>query len=129
MTGPSFHARRSALSAAPRIASLTVAIALLSFAFFAFFACVPEEGAMDIREAYSEIASAIDFKAKECGHRPSYPLVLPDRPSKYGIRLCSISIVRQECPFTAYPVFCLEVYTVVCPKELKNVCDLPFIGP
>lgn len=79
---------------------------------------------MDLAEAYSEIGAAIDFKRRECGHMPAYPLVIPGRPSEYGVRLCSLTILRQSCPFRDYPIFCLEIYTEECDQ-----CNLPLIGP
>lgn len=86
--------------------------------------CLPEEDHADLLGAYSEIGAAIDFKARECGHQPAYPLILPGKPSNYGTRLCSLTILRQACPFRDYPLFCLEMYTLEC-----EACDLPLIGP
>ena len=101
---------------APRALLLCVALLIGS--------CLPTEDHEDLLGAYSEIGAAIDFKANECGHRPAYPMVLPARPSRYGTRLCSLTIMRQACPFNDYPLFCLEMYSLEC-----KVCDLPLIGP
>lgn len=79
---------------------------------------------VELPQVYSEIGAAIDYKEKECGQKPEYPLIIPGRPSQYGTRLCSMSIIRQECPFHDYPLFCLEMYTEEC-----DPCDLPMIGP
>jgi hypothetical protein len=70
-------------------------------------------------DATSEIYAAIDAKARQCGSRPGYLLYIPDNPPEYGTRLCSLSIIRQNCPFNDYPLFCLEMYRV----------KLPGIGP
>lgn len=70
-------------------------------------------------DAYSEIYTAIEAREKECGHRPDYYLLIPDNPSEYGVRLCSLMIIREECPFHDYPVYCLEMTGV----------DIPGIGP
>lgn len=97
-----------------RIAPLIVALSLA-----ASVRCIVEKDVEKTSDAWSEIYAAIEFKAKECGNRPGYLLIVPSKPPSYGTRLCSLTIVRQTCPFTDYPVFCLEMYRV----------DLPGIGP
>ncbi len=84
-----------------------------------FSGCIVEKDTVNTDDAYSEVYAAIQFKARQCGNQPGYILLLPDNPPTYGTRLCSLSIIRQDCPFTNYPVFCLEMYGV----------DLPGIGP
>ena len=97
----------------------------LSLCFIASFAMeCPVDTTVDLAAAYSEIGSAIDYKAKVCGHSPGYPLLLPNTPSAYGVKLCALTIIRSECPFNDYPLFCLEIYSEVC-----DLCDLPLIGP
>jgi len=81
--------------------------------------CVAEKGTMDTADAWSEVLAAIDYKARECGNRPGYILLVPDNPVEYGTHLCSLTILRMKCPFRDYPLFCFEMYNV----------DVPFIGP
>lgn len=79
----------------------------------------PVDTSIDQSDAYNQIYAAIDYKAKECGTSPAYPLILPDTPSNYGVELCSLTIIRLECPFNDYPLLCLEAYNY----------DVPGIGP
>ncbi|MBI3396016.1 MAG: hypothetical protein HY042_09285 [Spirochaetia bacterium] len=80
--------------------------------------CIPKDDHADPGDAYSEIYTAIDYKYRSCGQKPAFPIVLPAKPTKYGTHLCALSIIRTTCPFTDYPLFCLEIYV-----------DLPGIGP
>lgn len=91
---------------------------LLCGFLFAASSCIPQDDYVHPSDAYSELIAAIDYRAKQCGNRPANPLILPQKPPTYGVRLCSISIVRMECPFNDYPPFCLEIFF-----------DLPGIGP
>ena len=70
-------------------------------------------------DAQSEISAAIAYKEGSCGNRPPFILIVPPQPSQYGVELCSISIIRLECPFDSYPFYCLELYGV----------DIPGLGP
>lgn len=101
---------------------------LFSPLFFCLLLCsgwgCPVDTIVDLGTAYSEIGSAIDFKETQCGQKPNYPLLLPNTPSAYGVTLCALTIIRSECPFNDYPLFCLEIYSEVC-----ELCDLPLIGP
>ena len=74
---------------------------------------------MSTYDAYVEIYRAIDYKEKECKSKPGYLFYVPENPDEYGVRLCSMSILRMDCPFKEYPTFCWELLGV----------DLPFIGP
>ena len=87
--------------------------------FLSLTSCLEKDDSMTRGDATSEIYAAIDAKARECKNRPSFLLLIPDHPDTYGTRLCSLSIIRQSCPFDSYPLFCLEMYKV----------DLPGIGP
>lgn len=77
-----------------------------------------QEDYMHRSDGYSELISAIDYRANQCGNRPQLPLILPEKPSKYSVHLCAVSIIRMSCPFNDYPPFCLEIFI-----------DLPGIGP
>lgn len=93
-------------------AGLGLALAL------AFSGCVMESSLPAI-DAQSEIYAAIAYKEGSCGQRPDFILIVPPQPSQYGTELCSISIIRMECPFDHYPMYCLELYNI----------DIPGIGP
>lgn len=82
-------------------------------------ACVTENDDVNSGDATSEIYAAIQFKARQCGNSPGYPLLPPPHPTAYGTRLCSLSIIRADCPFRDYPTFCVEMYGI----------DIPGIGP
>lgn len=83
------------------------------------FRCIVEDDKVPTEDAYSEIYAAIQFKSRQCGSMPAYLLPVPQNPPSYGTRLCSLSILRAECPFNDYPVFCVEMMGI----------DLPGIGP
>lgn len=92
---------------------------LLALAGCLFVGCLAESVSVDTSEAYSQIFAAIDYKREACGDWPGFYLVPLDNPQQYGTDLCSLSIIREECPFDDYPVFCMEMYDI----------DLPLIGP
>ena len=89
----------------------------LIIAYIALSGCI-EKDDLSNQDAYSQLYAAIDYRAGVCGERPGYFLILPGEPTQYEVDLCSISIIRSECPFNDYPLFCLELYG-----------DLPGIGP
>lgn len=99
---------------------LTQRTALLALTLSACLlgACGYEEP-VPLTDAYIEIYVAIGYKANECGHRPAYPLVMLDEPSRYAVDSCVFSIVRGTCPFTDYPLLCFELYNT----------DVPGYGP
>jgi hypothetical protein len=72
--------------------------------------CMVEDKSKNTIESYNELYASINYKEKRCGHKPDMPLIIPDNPSEYGVRLCSLMIIREECPFHEYPVFCLQLY-------------------
>lgn len=84
------------------------------------FMCVTEKDDVNTGDALSEVYAAIQFKARQCGNSPGYPFIPLGHPTAYGTRLCSLSIIRADCPFNDYPIFCLEFYEGV---------DIPGIGP
>lgn len=88
-------------------------------------ACAQDDAdAVDLYDAYSEIFAAMSFRERQCGQRPAYPLIIPGRPSAYGVRLCSLLILQEPCPFTDFPLFCIEMYTRECA-----FCDIPGLDP
>lgn len=97
-----------------RLRLLAILLACLSMM------CVSEKDDVNSGDATSEIYAAIQFKARQCGNSPGYPFIPPPNPTAYGTRLCSLSIIRAECPFRDYPIFCIEVY---------EGADVPGIGP
>ncbi|MCB1165866.1 MAG: hypothetical protein KDK37_10130 [Leptospiraceae bacterium] len=70
-------------------------------------------------EAMSQIYAAVNYKAKECGNEPAYILIVPHEPTQHSVDLCALTIIRSECPFNDYPLFCVEMYDV----------DIPGISP
>lgn len=94
-------------------------LALAALFILLSFRCVVEDDTVETADAYSEVYAAIQFKARQCGNMPAYFLPIPKDPPSYGTRLCSLSILRQDCPFRDYPLFCVEMLGL----------DLPGIGP
>lgn len=80
--------------------------------------CLPVDTAIEFGDAFSELYAAIDYKSRECGQQPAELLLPPQKVNEYGLRLCSLSIIRQPCPFNEYPLFCAEMFL-----------DLPGIDP
>jgi hypothetical protein len=105
-------------------AFLRYLICALAIAAGALLGCRVDEAAMDLGDAYSEIGTAINFKANECGNMPAYPLIIPPEPPEYGVRLCGLLILGEPCPFNDYPLFCLELYADIC-----EFCDIPGLNP
>ena len=83
-----------------------------------FGRCLPVDTGIEFEDAFSELYAAIDYKSKECGQQPAVLLLPPKKVKEYGLRLCSLSILRQPCPFNEYPLFCAEMFL-----------DLPGIDP
>ena len=104
--------------------SLSNILLLLTLAVALLFGCRVEDATVDLGDAFSEIGAAIAFKANECGGQPGYPLLIPPEPPEYGVRLCGLLILGQDCPFTDYPVFCVELYANDC-----DFCDVPGLDP
>ncbi|MCB1325132.1 MAG: hypothetical protein H7A21_09755 [Spirochaetales bacterium] len=104
----------------PALSFWPAAVLLLTLILF----CRPADTTVPLEDAYSEIGAAISFKANECGHQPGYPLLIPANPPEYGIRLCSLLIIRQDCPFRDYPLACIELYADIC-----DFCDVPGLDP
>jgi hypothetical protein len=96
---------------------LLIRIALL-VSLLALVRCLPVDTGIEFEDAFSELYAAIDYKSRECGQQPPVMLIPPKKVKEYGLRLCSISIIRQPCPFNEYPLFCTEMFL-----------DLPGIGP
>ncbi len=83
---------------------------LLLMLFMIFSSCVVEDASINTIDAYSEIYQAIEYKYKECGNKPSTPFIPPDRLERDALRLCTIAILRSECPFLEYPIFCNDLF-------------------
>ena len=63
------------------------------------------------RDANSQLLSATSSKARECSLPIPQPiLVTPNPVSKRNLDLCTIAILRSECPFVRYPSICLVIY-------------------
>ena len=102
--------------------SFRIALAGLA-ASVLLLACVQNDR-VPLTEAQSELHAAISARAKRCGDAPGYPLLILNDPPEYGLRLCSLLILQGSCPFTDYPIQCLEMYSDDC-----DACDLPGYSP
>lgn len=83
---------------------------ILFLIIFLLDSCAPVDTSIKFEDAMSELYAAISYKAQQCGHQPPLPFIAPKHTTEYGLRLCSLSILRDECPFHEYPVFCLEMF-------------------
>lgn len=83
---------------------------LVLFAFIFVFSCRVDDDELKESDAYNQIYYAVEYKAEVCGNRPGYLLILPGDVSSYATDLCSLSIVRMDCPFNDYPTECLGIY-------------------
>lgn len=92
---------------------------LLVLPFLFFLTACPEDTTVPDDEAMSQIYAAVNYKAKECGNEPAYILIVPHEPTQHSVDLCALTIIRSECPFNDYPLFCVEMYDV----------DIPGISP
>ncbi|WCL47691.1 hypothetical protein [Leptospira sp. GIMC2001] len=75
---------------------------------------------LDSDEANSQIYSAISYKARECGNPiPSqYLFVVSEKVPQRNIDLCTIAILRTECPLNSFPIACVMIY-------LEEVREIP----
>ncbi|HMV77837.1 MAG TPA: hypothetical protein PK453_02685 [Leptospiraceae bacterium] len=63
---------------------------------------------------------SIFVKAAECGNSPPYPLIPLKKSSSYSVNACNLAILLSPCPFSQYPLVCLEIF---------NKVDVPDYGP
>jgi hypothetical protein len=75
---------------------------------------------MDQKEANQLLISAYLAKTAECGTDPGFPILSTSKyPFEFSINACALSIIQSSCPFTSYPLLCLEVFKI----------DIPNVGP
>lgn len=74
------------------------------------FTCQVEDSSINIVDAYSELYNAIEYKYKECGNKPETNLIPPNQVSRDALKLCTLLILRRECPFDEYPISCYDMY-------------------
>jgi hypothetical protein len=75
----------------------------------------------DFEEMQMNLNAATLIKLGECGNSPTIPIfkIGKSNPPEFGVRACTVAILLQPCPFTSYPLICLEYYKY----------DVPNIGP
>jgi hypothetical protein len=84
-----------------------------------FFKCSAESEAT-IQDRKDTLLFAILAKEQECGVRPEFPIISlnkKDTPPEYGTRACTVAILQASCPFTSYPLVCLEFYKYDVPNS------------
>jgi hypothetical protein len=77
------------------------------------------ESEAKIQERKDTLLFAILAKEQECGVRPVFPIISLDKknkPPEYGTRACTVAILQSPCPFTNYPLICLEFYKYDVPN-------------
>ena len=80
--------------------------------FSLLLGCIPVDDKISKENAQSQIYAAADFKAKKCGTPiPQPPLLVFTDQLQRNLDLCTLSIIRMDCPFDGYPVICLGLYT------------------
>ena len=79
-------------------------------------------------KSISELSLAVLYKQSECGNSPNYIIPPPKKPFKYGVDACVFSIIKSTCPFTQYPIICIEMYKIdvkgAGPKIDQSFIDL-----
>jgi hypothetical protein len=90
---------------------ISLLLILLSFNF-----CIVEDASINMMDAYSELYSAIEYKYKECGNKPDSPLIPPEKSNRNSLKLCTLSILRMNCPFKEYPITCYDLFLKVINK-------------
>ncbi|MDZ4726037.1 MAG: hypothetical protein SH817_07765 [Leptospira sp.] len=81
--------------------------------------CAQEEERVPVSDAQSQILASAKFSADRCGTPiPEPPLIIVSDPIKRNLDLCTISITRTGCPFTAYPLPCLLIYLQKDPGNI-----------
>ena len=78
------------------------------------------ESKLEVQKRIETLNMAILLKVQECGSRPEFPLIQIDKktnPPEYGTRACTVEILFQRCPFTNYPIICLEFYKYDVPNS------------
>lgn len=63
---------------------------------------------------------SVFVKAAECGNSPPYPIFPLKKSSAYSVNACNLAILLSPCPFSQYPLVCLEIL---------NKVDVPDYGP
>jgi len=93
---------------------------LVIFYIFSFGNCALVND-VDFAEMQMNLNAATLLKVAECGNSPPYPIfkIGKSKPPEFGVRACTVAILLQPCPFTSYPLICLEYYKY----------DVPNIGP
>jgi len=74
---------------------------------------------VEMIDANIMIFIASSYREQKCGERPVETLIVISNPTKFAVDACSFTLMRDPCPFTSYPLVCLELYDI----------DVPFIGP
>lgn len=91
----------------------------LIFIFTFFLNCIAADSISN-KEATDIIVRSTFLKFIECGNSPGFLLYVPkENIYKNGVNTCAFTILRTPCPFTQYPLLCLELYRV----------DVPGYGP
>jgi hypothetical protein len=83
---------------------------LIFFLFLVFSFCLVEDASIKQLDAYSELSKAIEYKYKECGNKPDQPLIPPTKIDRNSLKICTLSILRMDCPFNEYPIFCYDMF-------------------
>lgn len=81
-----------------------------------FLSCQVEDASVSLIDAYSELNQAIEYKSKECGNKPENILIPPNNVKRESLKICTLSILRMECPFLEYPIFCYDMFLEFFPK-------------
>jgi len=74
---------------------------------------------VEMADANLMVLVAVAYKESKCGQRPPEFLFVIINPTKFAVDACVFSLISEPCPFTAYPLICLELYDI----------DIPGIGP
>jgi hypothetical protein len=77
--------------------------------------CSVEYETYTFEDAFFQILIATEYRKGKCGESPSHSLFpLGDAPV-YAVDQCAFSLIREPCPFHAYPAVCSEIFGVDIP--------------
>lgn len=98
------------------VINLLTKLFLTFFILFFIAYCVDDSNKVR-EEDKRNLLLAIAAKANECGKEGPSFLVFPieKNVNKISVQICTLAILQMECPFTGYPLICIEMYNVDYP--------------
>ena len=90
---------------------------LISLIIFIINSCSLDDPSIMTEDDKKNLVFAIGIKANECGGGPGIVIFpIDDKVKKYSMQACTLAILQQDCPFTTYPLICIEIYKTDYPN-------------